>query len=54
MRPSLAGQLEQLERHKVERVVEEGGEHMKDRGEVKREEQAREDVVLLECRCRWK
>ena len=37
-----------MKRRKVERAVEEGGEHTKDRGEAKKEEeQAREDVVLL-------
>ena len=36
-----------MKRRKVERAVEEGGEHTKDRGEAKEEEQAREDVVLL-------
>ena len=48
------GAAGEAKRRKVERVVEEGGEHTKDQGEAKREEQAREDVVLLECRCRWK
>ena len=36
-----------VKRRKVERAVEEGGEHTKDWGEAKREEQTREDVFLL-------
>jgi len=42
-----AGAAGAMKRRKVDRAVEAGGEHTKDRGEAKREEHAREDVVLL-------